>query len=52
MDDDVFAQRNVGEEFPYRYGSYLIYQAARNTMQFKVATFVNTTSTEAAVLYP
>ena len=30
--------------FPYRYGSYLIYQADNYTKQFKIANFINLTS--------
>ena len=30
--------------FPYRYGSYLIYQADNYTKQFRIANFINLTS--------
>lgn len=37
---------------PYRYGSYLIYEANNNTKQFKIVSFVNITSQDAPALYP
>lgn len=40
------------EVFPYRYGSYYIYEANNATNQFKVATFINITSNEVANFYP
>ena len=38
--------------FPYRYGSYYIYEANNATNQFKVATWINVTSNEVANFYP
>ena len=40
------------EIFPYRYGSYYIYEANNITNQFKVATWINITSNEVANFYP
>ena len=40
------------EVFPYRYGSYFVYEANNKTKQFKVATFVNTTSQDSVALFP
>lgn len=33
------------------YGSYFLYEMNNSTKQFKVATFVNTTSQEAVIYY-
>ena len=41
-----------GKVFPYRYGSYMIYEANNRTKQFKVVTFINTTSQDAVGLWP
>lgn len=38
--------------FPYRYGSYYVFEANNKTNQFKVATFINITSHEVANFYP
>lgn len=52
FDDSVFAAKNNGTEKPYRYGSYLIYEANNQTKQFKVAAFLNLTSQDVTALYP
>jgi hypothetical protein len=36
--------RLVGDEHPYRYGSFFIYEANNLTKQFKVVCYVNLTS--------
>jgi hypothetical protein len=37
-------ESNSSDIWPYRYGSYLIYEANNLTKNFKVATFINLTS--------
>jgi len=37
---------------PYRYGSYLVYQANNVTKNFKVINYVNTTSQDVGIAYP
>ena len=49
FDDETFSQR-IDE--PYRYGSYLIYQANNVTKDYKVINYVNTTSQDVAIAYP
>ena len=39
-------------ELPYRYGSYFILEADNYTKSFKTATFINTTSQDAAAYFP
>ena len=51
-DQDLFNQASIGDTMPYRYGSYLIYEANNNTKQFKIVSFVNITSQDAPALYP
>lgn len=36
--------RNDGDAEPYRFGSYLVYQADPDLNTYKVITYVNTTS--------
>ena len=38
--------------YPYRYGSYYIYQADNKTKQFKIASFLNITSQDVVALFP
>lgn len=38
--------------FPYRYGSYFVYEANNQTKQFKLATFLNATSQDGVALFP
>ena len=49
FDEDHFAARS---EMPYRFGSYLIYQANNITKNYKVVNYVNTTSQDVAIAYP
>ena len=49
FDDDHYAERS---EKPYRFGSYLIYQANNITKDYKVVNYVNTTSQDVAIAYP
>jgi hypothetical protein len=44
FDQNVFDNRLTGKVFPYRYGSFFIYEANNLTKQFKVAIFLNLTS--------
>jgi len=38
--------------FPYRYGSYNIYQANRITNQYNFVNYINVTSQDVTMLYP
>lgn len=49
FDDDHFALR---KDDPYRFGSYLIYEANNVTKHYKVVNYVNTTSQDVAIAYP
>lgn len=49
FDLDTFDMRR---DDPYRFGSYLIYQANNITKQYKVVNYVNTTSQDSAIAYP
>lgn len=49
FDEDTFDERS---SMPYRFGSYLIYQANNITKDYKVVNYVNTTSQDAAIAYP
>ena len=49
FDQDVFDERT---EMPYRFGSYLIYQANNVTKNYKVVSYVNTTSQDVGIAYP
>ena len=44
FNEDVYSMRLFGEREPYRYGSYLVYQADPDLKQYKVINYVNTTS--------
>jgi hypothetical protein len=44
FDTDVFNARLEGDQEPYRYGSYFIYEANNKTKQFKFCTLLNITS--------
>lgn len=52
FDESVFAAKSQGAEKPFRYGSFLVYEANNNTKQFKVAAFLNLTSQDVAAIYP
>jgi hypothetical protein len=45
-------ESNSTDVWPYRYGSYLIYEANNQTKNFKVATFINLTSQDASAVWP
>ena len=38
--------------YPYRYGSYQVYQANKNNNQYQINSFLNVTSQDVAALYP
>jgi hypothetical protein len=44
FDDDVFMNRLNGSQFPYRFGSYFIFEANNRTKTFRSAVFINITS--------
>lgn len=52
FDVDVFSQRNITPLVPYRFGSYLIYEANNKTNQYYVSNFINLTSQDVTALYP
>ena len=49
FDEDHYAERS---DTPYRFGSYLIYQANNITKNYKVVNYVNATSQDVAIAYP
>jgi len=50
--DQVYEARNDAPLFPYRYGSYNIYQANRITNQYNIINYMNVTSQDVTALYP
>jgi len=42
--NQVYAARNDAPLFPYRYGSYNIYQANKITNQYNIINYLNVTS--------
>jgi hypothetical protein len=52
FNQDVYDMRKYGDAQPYRFGSYLVYEANPVTRQYKVINYVNSTSQDVAVAYP
>jgi len=50
--DAVYASRNEGDPFPYRYGSYQIFKANKNENLYQVVNFLNVTSQDVSGMYP
>jgi len=50
--DAMFELGSARDRPPYMYGSYQVYEADLKTQQYKVMTYVNMTSQDAAGLYP
>ena len=50
--DEVYEARNEGDPFPYRYGSYNIYEANRVTNTYQVVNYLNITSPDVTAFYP
>ena len=48
----VYEARNDAPCFPYRYGSYNIYQANKITNQYSIINYINVTSQDVTALYP
>ena len=48
----VYEARNDVPYFPYRYGSYNIYQANKITNQYNFINYINVTSQDVTGLYP
>lgn len=48
----MFEARNDAPLYPYRYGSYNIYQANNITNQFIFINYINVTSQDVSALYP
>ena len=48
----VYEARNDVPCFPYRYGSYNIYQANKITNQYSFINYINVTSQDVTGLYP
>lgn len=53
-DTRAYNKTSPNEEtvFPYRVGSFYVYEANNKTKQFKVATYMNLTSQDVMALYP
>ena len=50
--NEVYAARNEGEPYPYRFGSYQIYKASKKDNLYQVINFLNVTSQDVSALYP
>jgi hypothetical protein len=50
--DAVYEARNVGPDYPYRYGSYQIFQANTGTNLYNIVNYLNVTSQDVTALYP
>lgn len=50
--DAVFEYRNELPLFPYRYGSYQIYEANRQTQNYAIVSYINATSPDATAMFP
>ena len=52
FDNDVFMNRLAESAFPYRFGSFFIFEANNRTKQFRSAVFINVTSQDVTAAYP
>ena len=50
--DAVFEHRNDLPLYPYRYGSYQIYQANTKSNLFNIVQYLNVTSQDATAMFP
>ena len=50
--NSTFHSINDQKVYPYRYGSYYVYEANNKTKTFRVAAFVNTTSQDSVAMFP
>ena len=50
--DKVYDIRNQKPLYPYRYGSYQVYQASRDDQRYAITAFLNITSQDATALFP
>ena len=50
--DAVYESRNELPLFPYRYGSYQIYQANKKSNLYNIINYLNVTSQEATAMFP
>ena len=50
--DAVYEARNDGPLYPYRYGSYQIYQANKKSNLYNIVNFLNVTSQDVTAMYP
>ena len=48
----VYEARNEKPLYPYRYGSYQIYQASKADHRYAITAFLNITSQDVAALFP
>ena len=48
----VYEYRNEGPLFPYRYGSYQIYQANKASQIYNMIAYLNVTSQDSTAFYP
>jgi len=48
----VIEYRNELPLFPYRYGSYQIYEANKKSNQFNIVNFLNVTSQDVTAMFP
>ena len=50
--DAVYESRNELPLFPYRYGSYQVYQANKKSNLYNIINYLNVTSQEATAMFP
>ena len=50
--NQVFEEQFVKPLYPYRYGSYQIYQANKANHTYSITNFLNITSQDVGALYP
>ena len=50
--DQVFEARNALPLYPYRYGSYQIFQANKKTNIYQIVSYLNVTSQDVTAMFP
>ena len=48
----VYEYRNELPLFPYRYGSFQIYQANKQSQLYQIVSYINATSPDATAMFP
>lgn len=50
--DQVTQQQLIGDSDPYRYGSYAVYKANKDSHDFEITSYINSTSSFTAAYFP